>query len=900
MCVSISGTGFNIEKTYDKYKEKAYVPFQGYESGPFQVQKYVITNTANNNAITINLDFSGKAFFGLGGTQTLLANDYCLDIDCPSTDPKEPHGVCLQDCIRGFFTGTRDGSPINIGYAQVYNPSCYYASYSNNIQEYRQFANWYYSPNNWFVYPARYALAGDSYTYDLEFPSCNPVTMAAGEIKLFLRVLCDLRIGRPTPTPMGSPEPEPTPNYSLPTFTPLPGPPLPEPSEDGYDLWVWGENIGGKLGNGTVESTSSLVQTSMNTKVWTSVSAGYSNMAAIATNGGLYVWGQNTFFQLGTQSIQSTSEPTLINYWQWLSVDCGEQNTAAIKIDNSLWVWGQNAFGQIGNESTEIAIYPTQTVDVSTDWKSVSVGGAHVGAIKTNGSMWLWGCNTTGQLGNADISISCSSPIQTFYETNDWSSIYCGLNYSMAIKKDGTAWVWGANYGGNLGLGNTEPIVSIPTQIKSVAGIWKQLATTLEASGGICDTNSVLTPTPSPSQTPSPSPTPSASLSATPTATPTPTPPVANMNLLYTWGNNNYGKIGNNTQEFLSGVSIPVNISSGSSYWRQVASTKFMNAAIKYDNSLWLWGRNIYGQLGIGNSVNMSSPVQIITGTSDWLQTSASGDGTGAIKTDGTLWLWGQNYGGQLGQNNTVNISSPAQIYGGGSNWAVLSFGIGYNVGALKSDGTFWLWGSNFQGQAGVNLDSNSYSSPVQEITNSSNWVQISLGAYFTSAMKSDGTVWCWGQNYAGTLGDNSSVDKSTPVQEYSASTWLTVSAGVNYVLAIKNDNTLWTWGANYDGQLGISGDLNTPVSVPTQIGTESTWIYADAGDASSFAIKSDGSLWAWGYNSYGELGLGNDIPCSSPIQVPYFTDFWTYAESQSAGIRTMPIPTSTPTPTPT
>jgi alpha-tubulin suppressor-like RCC1 family protein len=325
-----------------------------------------------------------------------------------------------------------------------------------------------------------------------------------------------------------------------------------------------------------------------------------------------------------------------------------------------------------------------------------------------------------------------------------------------------------------------------------------------------------------------------------------------------------------------------------------------MVSAIKYDNTLWTWGRNVYGQLGINSTNDMSSPVQEITLSSNWLQTSCSGEGTGAIKTDGTLWLWGRNYGGQLAQNldflTLDAVSSPVQIYGGGTNWSKLSFGLGFNAGALKADGTIWLWGNNYFGQCGVNEDSNSYSSPVQEITGSTNWADVSLGAYFTAALKKDGTIWCWGQNYAGTLGDNTAIDKSSPVQEFTASTWLSVSAGVNYVLAIKNNNTLWTWGANYDGQLGISGDLNTPVSVATQIGTENTWIYASAGDAVSFGIKSDGSLWSWGLNQDGELGLDNNVPCSSPIQVPSLAGFWTWAEGESAGIRTVPIPTPTPT----
>jgi alpha-tubulin suppressor-like RCC1 family protein len=373
------------------------------------------------------------------------------------------------------------------------------------------------------------------------------------------------------------------------------------------------------------------------------------------------------------------------------------------------------------------------------------------------------------------------------------------------------------------------------------------------------------------------------------------------MNYLYTWGSNLFGEIGNNTRDVISGYSNPVYIDSGASEWKQIGPGVFMVSAIKNDGSLWTWGRNVFGQLGVNSVIDMSSPVQEITLSTDWLQTSCSGEGTGAIKTDGTLWLWGHNYGGQLAQNldfvSLNGLSSPSQIYGGGTNWSQLSFGLGYNVGALKADGTLWCWGNNYFGQCGVNSDSNSFSSPVQEITGSTNWAYLSLGAYFTAALKNDGTIWCWGQNYAGNLGDNTAIDKSSPVQEYTASTWLSVSAGVNYVLAIKNNNTLWTWGANYDGQLGLNSDTAIPVSVPTQIGAESTWVYASAGNSTALAIKSDGSLWSWGYNQNGELGQNTSInPSSSPVQVAIFNNFWTWAGGESAGIRNAPIPTPSPT----
>ena len=272
--------------------------------------------------------------------------------------------------------------------------------------------------------------------------------------------------------------------------------------------------------------------------------------------------------------------------------------------------------------------------------------------------------------------------------------------------------------------------------------------------------------------------------------------------------------------------------------------------------SLFAWGPNQYGELGQNNTPQYSSPVQI-PGTT-WSSVSADSDHSLATKTDGTLWSWGNNFQGQLGQSNRTLCSSPVQIPG--TTWSSISAGDEHSL-ATKTDGTLWSWGNNVLGQLGQN-NTTFYSSPIQ--IPGTTWSSISAGNYYSLATKTDGTLWAWGNNNNGQLGQNNTTQYSSPVQ-IPGTTWSSISGGVNSPLATKTDGTLWAWGS---GSLGSLGQNNTtPYSSPVQIpGT--TWS-SISGGSSSLATKTDGTLWAWGYNTNGSLGLNDTTYYSSPVQIP-------------------------------
>jgi alpha-tubulin suppressor-like RCC1 family protein len=321
-------------------------------------------------------------------------------------------------------------------------------------------------------------------------------------------------------------------------------------------------------------------------------------------------------------------------------------------------------------------------------------------------------------------------------------------------------------------------------------------------------------------------------------------------NKLYSWGANNYGQIGNG---LTVNASVPTQEITGGTTWKQVACGFGFTAAIKTDGTLWAWGSNANGQLGDNTVVPKSSPVQTMAGGA-WKQVACGQAHMAAIKTDGTLWLWGYNGSGCLGDNTVVSKSSAVQTITGGTTWKQVSCSGTYTA-AVKTDGTLWLWGPNFTGNLGTNTTVGT-SSPVQTITGGTTWKQVSCnsgnGYYFdirgsTAAVKTDGTLWMWGSNAYGQLGDNTIITRSSPVQTVSGGTnWHKVSNGSSTTAAIKQDGTLWMWGDNnlfiFQTQaIGMLGDDTTvDKSSPVQTFGGKKWSQVTCGWHFTGAIQQN------------------------------------------------------------
>lgn len=283
---------------------------------------------------------------------------------------------------------------------------------------------------------------------------------------------------------------------------------------------------------------------------------------------------------------------------------------------------------------------------------------------------------------------------------------------------------------------------------------------------------------------------------------------------------------------------------------------------------LFSWGQNSVGALGLGNTTYYSSPKQVGSLTT-WLQICAGGYGntSAAVKSDGTLWAWGQNNGGQLGLGNRTDYSSPKQV-GSLTGWTQVSTGRFRNTAAIKSNGTLWAWGTNGYGQLGLG-NTTSYSSPKQ-VGALTNWASVACANGGVRALKTDGTIWTWGYNPQGQLGLGNRTYYSSPKQVGSLTTWAFINSVGNFTMAITTGGALYAWGAGTNGVLGLGN--TTSYSSPKQVGSLTNWAYIAPQMYSTIALKTDGTLWGWGDNSYGQSGLGNQTNYSSPKQVGSLT----------------------------
>jgi len=691
-------------------------------------------------------------------------------------------------------------------------------------------------------------------------------------------------------------------------------------------LWSWGANSDGQLGLEDRDARSSPEQVGSLSN-WSFVTCGGYHTATIKTDGTLWIWGDNNNYgQLGLEDIINRSSPEQVGaLTNWSSVAGGYYHTIAIKTDGTLWaVGGFNTNGQLGREDTAHRSSPEQVGSLE-DWSSVVGGPYHNTAIKTDGTLWSWGYNGYGELGLGD-TFSISIPVQVGALT-DWSSVSCGYDHTTAIKIDGTLWSWGKDDYGQLGQETVDIHLSSPEQVGSLTD-WSYID---------CGWNHSTA--------------------------------IKTDGTLWAWGDNEYGQLG---LEDVAHRSSPEQVGSLTD-WSDVNCGSYCTTAIKTNGTLWIWGRNSQGQLGLEDQANRSSPEQVgaLTNWSyvdsgllytlaiqadksiieDISLDSAQGDvcwghatysdieedvarplgawsgsselvGTGDEETlemdvgeyqeseswevgtgecgidinkyrtgsdltptikyktgateaeceaEPTLWSWGFNEEGQLGQEDIDPRSSPEQV-GALTGWGSATTGY-YHTIVTKTDGTLWSWGLNTNGQLGQE-DAAHRSSPEQ-VGFLTDWSDAVVGgAYHTLAVKTDGTLWTWGLNDEGQLGlEDWNVHRSSPEQVGDLTNWRSVTGGAYHTAAVKTDGSLWTWGYDAYGQLGL-GSTNDDRSSPEQVGLLTNWSSVSCGDSHTTAVKTNGTLWSWGRNSNGRLGLGDVDFRSSPVQVGLLTDW--------------------------
>ena len=655
--------------------------------------------------------------------------------------------------------------------------------------------------------------------------------------------------------------------------------------------------------------------------------------------GEAFAWGGNASGQIGdgtppifTSPVQVIDPNDPTNYLTGVTaIGGGGLHTLALIGDTTVRAWGNGGSGEIGDGMFENRASPVQVVDPSdptgflTNVTSVGTGWAHSLALLGDGTVRGWGGNWEAQLGDGTRSVR-STPIQTTDPTDptgfltNVAEINPGYYYSVARLVDGTVRAWGDNLYGQLGDGTTtdalEPVqvvdLSDPTGfLTTVAAVAAGRSHTValladgtvrtwgaNGSGQLGDGSTLASLTPVQVIDPS-DPTGFLTNVAAIAAGEYHTVAILLDGTLRTWGNGEYGKLGDGSSVARN---TPVQVSDPpdpTGYLTNVVAISAgegHTAAVIAGGTVRTWGWNAFGQLGDGTTTDSLLPTQVIdptdpsgflTGVSDVL---ARRDHCITLQVDGTVRAWGHKGYGVLGEGSpgivdvATQVKDPSDPTGNLTRVAAAAGGFNHST-VLLTDGTVRSWGENPYGQLGDGSTNISWT-PVQVIdpsdpTGTLTGVQgIAAGWYHSAALMTDGTVRSWGRGWFGAMGDGASTDRLTPVQVQDPadpSGFLTgviaIDAGGYRTVALKPDGTLWTWGRNLSGELGDGTKTNRltviQVTDPTDPSGFLTGVAAvSAGDFYTVALLDDGTLKAWGQNFYGQLGDGSVVESLVPIPV--------------------------------
>ena len=522
---------------------------------------------------------------------------------------------------------------------------------------------------------------------------------------------------------------------------------------------------------------------------------------------------------------------------------------------------------------------------------SMSRGTENVLAIAEDGSLWGCGQNLHGQLGNGNTT-ALRVLIKIGTDTN-WRQVRMGTDHAVATRTDGTLWAFGRNNNGQAGQGSlTTTQYNSPTQI----------GTATDWAWAVAGANHCVA--------------------------------VKTDGTLWAWGANASGQCG---QGNTTTANYPAPTQVGAlTTWSQngdrLAAGADFTLAVKTDGTLWSWGANANGQLGIDSTTTGATPAQIGTLTT-WNRVVAGNSFALATRTNGTLWGWGQNSSGQLGDGTTTQSLLPIQNTSS-TTWDRIVCGAEHVV-ATRTDGSLWSWGRNNLGQLGQGeLNTLQAANTPVRVGTLTGWQAVAAGGNGSLAtrgdglhgwgfnsqgqlsvlhrvalpltqnfgrviqavtlnaqsyvLREDGSIWGLGYNINGSLGlGGSTVTTNAPVQIGAGSTWLRIAGGTigtdAVFFAIRDDGTLWGMGLNTASQLGDGN--TTTLAALTQLGTDTDWSEVCSAGAHSLALKQNGTLWAWGANTNGQLGDGTTTARTTPVQIGTDTDWRSIATSGSRSL---------------
>ncbi|HYC36278.1 MAG TPA: hypothetical protein VEC19_07635 [Usitatibacter sp.] len=540
------------------------------------------------------------------------------------------------------------------------------------------------------------------------------------------------------------------------------------------------------------------------------LSAGRDHSLAVHSDGTVRAWGEDAMGQLGLGRVVRADAPLLAGIAGVRQLAAGSHHSLALKADGTVWAWGSNETGALGDGSRTNSGDPVRAGTLQ-GMVAVAAGGSQSLALAADGRVWHWG----DFLGGDDTLLPQLLPALT-----DVIAIAAGIDSGLGLRRDGTVWQW------SWQRPAPAQVEGIAQAVAIAAGDEHFFA--LRADG-----------------------------------------------TLWAWGNNGSGRLGDGTYAErtaavqVTGLADVVAVAAGSRH----------SVAVRRDGSVWAWGDNGFRQLADPSAPNHAVPMRI-GGLPSTASLSAGRNHTLLLAADGSLWSWGENRDGQLGRGNLSLQEMPARVTALPA-VAASAAGAGHSL-ALLADGTVRAWGDNTRGQL-ADATPIRRTTPTQ-VPGLSAMVSVATGYSHSLALGSDGRVWSWGNNHSGMLGDGTTTTRGAPAAVPGLPAIAAISAGASHSMALARDGIVWTWGLDDEGQLG-DGDLSyfyreTPAPVPFLTGA----VAIAAGFYASFALKSDGTVWAWGDNEGGQLGDGTTTSRQTPVRIQGLSDIVAIAPSMALG----------------
>jgi uncharacterized repeat protein (TIGR01451 family) len=585
----------------------------------------------------------------------------------------------------------------------------------------------------------------------------------------------------------------------------------------------WGRNDSGQLGNATTTDSLTPVDVNGLTSGVIAISAGHFHTCARLSGGSIKCWGNNSYGQLGDGTKANRLTPVDVNGLSSgvVLIVAGEWHTCALASGGSAKCWGNNGSGRLGDGTTIDRLTPVSVSGLASGVMAISAGYSHTCAVTNTGGAKCWGLNYSGQLGDGTTTDRLT-PVSAAGLSNGLSFITAGGSHTCALTSAGREICWGDNSSGQLGDGTTINRIT-PTEVSSLLG---SVVATVAGAEHTC------------------------ALTAS--------------NGVKCWGGNRHGQLGN---DFLAYRVAPVDVAGLVSGVTRLTAGRLHTCAATSLDGAKCWGWNNEGQLGDGTTTSRLTPVGIVGLTGGVAAFAAGSSHTCALATSGAVKCWGANGAGQLGDGTTTSRLIPVSVSGLNTGVIALTAGSGHTC-ALTSSGGVKCWGRNDYGQLGDGTTMNRLT-PVDVSGLTSGVVEISAGYAHTCAVMSAGGIKCWGLNWFGQLGDGTTTSHYIPMDVVGlADSAIAVTALNNHATcALMIGGRVQCWGLNVYGQLGdgTTTDRLTPVNVS---GLSAGIIAIAGGESHACALTSGGGVKCWGFNKYGQLGVGTTTDQLTPAAV--------------------------------